>query len=128
MNFSQSRILQPLRSLLGSNPTDIGGSLPTLTLKNEKCRDIQVADLANEQGVVLFLVPKADTGMLLVFLVFRISLTPGRVWNTAGRTNRACAYRDAYSDCSSLNFNLYCLSADTSTAWAKWQTKACSLV
>jgi hypothetical protein len=41
-----------------------------LTLKNEKGEDIQVADLANEKGVVLFLVPKADTGTSLVFLVF----------------------------------------------------------
>jgi len=40
---------------------DIGDSLPTLTLKNEKSEDIQIADLASEKGVVLFLVPKADT-------------------------------------------------------------------
>lgn len=40
---------------------DIGDSLPTLTLKNEKNEDIQIADLASEKGVVLFLVPKADT-------------------------------------------------------------------
>jgi len=40
---------------------NIGGSLPTLTLKNEKNKDIQIADLASEKGVVLFLVPKADT-------------------------------------------------------------------
>lgn len=40
---------------------DIGGSLPDLTLKNEKGEDIQVANLASEKGVILFLVPKADT-------------------------------------------------------------------
>lgn len=40
---------------------DIGDSLPALTLKNEKDEDIQVADLTAAQGVVLFLVPKADT-------------------------------------------------------------------
>jgi peroxiredoxin Q/BCP len=40
---------------------DIGDSLPTLTLENEKNEDIQIADLASENGVVLFLVPKADT-------------------------------------------------------------------
>jgi len=42
-------------------PIDVGGVLPTLTLKNEKDEDIQVADLASEKGVVMFLVPKADT-------------------------------------------------------------------
>jgi thioredoxin-dependent peroxiredoxin len=40
---------------------DIGDTLPTLTLKNEKNEDIQIADLASERGVVLFLVPKVDT-------------------------------------------------------------------
>jgi len=40
---------------------DIGDVLPNLTLKNEKDEDIQVADLASERGVILFLVPKADT-------------------------------------------------------------------
>lgn len=44
-------------------PVDIGDTLPTLTLKNEKNEDIQIADLASEKGVVLFLVPKADTRM-----------------------------------------------------------------
>ncbi|KAJ2935969.1 hypothetical protein H1R20_g1125, partial [Candolleomyces eurysporus] len=40
---------------------DISASLPTLTSKNEKGEDIRITDLANEQGVVLFLVLKADT-------------------------------------------------------------------
>jgi len=43
-------------------PIDIGDSLPSLVLKNEKGEDVQVSDLATENGVVLFLVPKADTG------------------------------------------------------------------
>lgn len=42
-------------------PIDIGDALPTLTLKNEKGEDIQVAELASEKGVIIFLVPKADT-------------------------------------------------------------------
>ena len=40
---------------------DIGDSLQDLVLKTEKGEDVQVADLAAEHGVVLFLVPKADT-------------------------------------------------------------------
>jgi len=42
---------------------DIGDSLPSLVLKDEKGEDIQIADLADEKGVILFLVPKADTRM-----------------------------------------------------------------
>ena len=43
---------------------DIGCNLPDLTLKNEKGEDIQVANLASEKGIILFLVPKADTRAL----------------------------------------------------------------
>ncbi|KAF9459257.1 peroxiredoxin Q [Collybia nuda] len=81
---------------------DIGDVLPMLTLKNEKNEDIQVADLASEKGVVLFLVPKADT---------------------PGCTNQACGFRDIYPDFTSSNFDVYCLSADSPTAQTKWQTK-----
>ena len=42
-------------------PIDIGDSLPELTLKNEKGEDVEISKLAAEKGVVLFLVPKADT-------------------------------------------------------------------
>jgi peroxiredoxin Q/BCP len=40
---------------------NVGDTLPTLTLKNEKNEDIQIVDLAVEKGVILFLIPKADT-------------------------------------------------------------------
>lgn len=40
---------------------DVGDSLPSLIIKNEKGEDIDVATLALEKGVILFLVPKADT-------------------------------------------------------------------
>ena len=40
---------------------DIGDSLPSYTLKNEKGEDVDVATLAAEKGVIFFLVPKADT-------------------------------------------------------------------
>jgi hypothetical protein len=40
---------------------DIGDQLPSVTLKNEKGEDIDIAKLADDQGVVIFLVPKADT-------------------------------------------------------------------
>jgi peroxiredoxin Q/BCP len=83
---------------------DIGDSLAslTLTLKNEQDDDVDVATLTAEKGVVLFLVPKADT---------------------PGCTNQACGFRDIYPDFTSLDFDVYCLSADTSAAQLKWQTK-----
>ena len=40
---------------------DIGDSLPSVSLKNEKGEEVDVAQLAAEKGVVMFLVPKADT-------------------------------------------------------------------
>ncbi|KAF8235680.1 AhpC-TSA-domain-containing protein [Tricholoma matsutake] len=81
---------------------DIGDSLPTLTLKNEKNEDVQIADLTSEKGVVLFLVPKADT---------------------PGCTTQACGFRDIYPDFTSVDFDVYCLSADSPSAQTKWQTK-----
>lgn len=36
-------------------------TLPSLVLKNEKGEDVDTASLTAEKGVVLFLVPKADT-------------------------------------------------------------------
>jgi len=81
---------------------DIGDLLPSLVLKNEKNEDIQIENLAAEKGVVLFLVPKA---------------------NTPGCTTQACGFRDIYPDFSSLNYDVYCLSPDGPSVQANWQTK-----
>jgi len=83
-------------------PIDIGDVLPALTLKNENDEDVQIADLAAESGVVMFLVPKADT---------------------PGCTNQACGFRDVYEEFTSAGYDVYCLSADTPAAQSKWQTK-----
>ena len=42
---------------------------------------------------------------------------------TAGCTQQACGFRDIYPDFTSLNFDVYCLSADKPAAQSKWQTK-----
>ncbi|THG93259.1 hypothetical protein EW026_g7935 [Hermanssonia centrifuga] len=81
---------------------DLGDTLPSLTLKNEKGEDVEVANLAAEKGLIFFLVPKADT---------------------PGCTNQACGFRDIYPDFTSLGYDVYCLSADSPTAQTKWQTK-----
>ncbi|KAH9476121.1 Peroxiredoxin bcp1 [Psilocybe cubensis] len=82
---------------------EIGDNLPALTLQNEEGGEIKVAELAAEKGVVLFLVPKAAT---------------------PGCTNQACGFRDIYPDFTSLNYDVYCLSADSPTAQNKWKTNA----
>ncbi|KAF8637034.1 hypothetical protein AX16_010889 [Volvariella volvacea WC 439] len=83
---------------------DIGDSLPNLILKNEKDEDVQVAELASQEkgGVILFLVPKADT---------------------PGCTTQACGFRDIYPDFTSSGYQVFCLSADAPAAQNKWQTK-----
>ncbi|KAJ7600611.1 AhpC-TSA-domain-containing protein [Mycena floridula] len=80
----------------------IGDALPALVLKNEKDEDLDVATLTKEKGVVLFLVPKADT---------------------PGCTTQACGFRDSYPDFTGSGFDVYCLSADKPEAQTKWQTK-----
>ncbi|EPT04784.1 hypothetical protein FOMPIDRAFT_1027555 [Fomitopsis schrenkii] len=81
---------------------DIGDSLPSHMLKNEKGEDVDVATLTAEKGVIFFLVPKADT---------------------PGCTTQACGFRDVYPDFTASNFDVYCLSADSPAAQTKWQAK-----
>lgn len=81
---------------------DIGDPLPNLTLKNEKDEDVDVSNLAASKGVVIFLVPKADT---------------------PGCTTQACGFRDVYTEFSGLDYDVYCLSADSTNAQSKWQSK-----
>jgi len=81
---------------------NIGDRLPSLTLKNEKDEDVEVQSLAAENGLVFFLVPRADT---------------------PGCTNQACGFRDNYPEFEAVNFKVYCLSADTPAAQSKWQNK-----
>jgi hypothetical protein len=47
--------------------------------------------------------------------------------HSAGCTTQACGFRDIYPDFASLNFDVYCLSADAPAAQSKWQTKVHSL-
>jgi peroxiredoxin Q/BCP len=52
-------------------PIDIGDSLPSFTLKNEKDEDVDISTLTAEKGLVLFLVPKANTRKLHFTAVVR---------------------------------------------------------
>ncbi|OAX37599.1 AhpC-TSA-domain-containing protein [Rhizopogon vinicolor AM-OR11-026] len=83
-------------------PIDIGDILPSIILKNEKGEEVDTGSIAVEKGVVLFLVPKADT---------------------PGCTTQACGFRDIWQEFTSLNYDVYGVSADAPTAQSKWQTK-----
>ncbi|KAH9965315.1 thioredoxin-like protein [Russula dissimulans] len=83
-------------------PIDIGDSLPSYVLKNEQGEDIDVAELAEEKGVILFSIPKADT---------------------PGCTTQACGFRDIYPSFTEHDFTVYCLSHDKPEAQKKWRLK-----
>ncbi|RDX54542.1 AhpC-TSA-domain-containing protein [Lentinus brumalis] len=105
--FVDSVLAEPKRTNVRNSapalePINVGDTLPSYIVKNEKDEDVDVATLAAEKGVILFLVPKADT---------------------PGCTQQACGFRDIYPDFASLNFDVYCLSADKPAAQSKWQTK-----
>lgn len=54
-------------------PIDIGGTLPSYILKNEEGEDIDIANLAEEKGVVIFSIPKADTCTCFVRIIPQVS-------------------------------------------------------
>ncbi|KAL4063867.1 thioredoxin-like protein [Scleroderma yunnanense] len=81
---------------------DVGDTIPSVTLKNEQGEDVETSVLVADRGVVLFLVPKADT---------------------PGCTTQACGFRDNFQEFTALNYDVYCVSADSPAAQTKWQTK-----
>lgn len=81
---------------------DLGDMIPSVTLKNENGEDVETSGLVTQRGVVLFLVPKADT---------------------PGCTTQACGFRDSFQEFTALDYDVYCLSADSPAAQTKWQTK-----
>ncbi|TRM59062.1 thioredoxin-like protein, partial [Schizophyllum amplum] len=84
-------------------PIDIGGNLPSLTLKNEKDEDVDVGASPHKKGSCYFWSPR------------RIRVT--------GCTTQACGFRDVYPDFEKEDFQVYCVSADKPAAQAKWQAK-----
>jgi hypothetical protein len=90
---------------------DIGDSLPSVSLKNEKGEEVDVAQLAAEKGVVMFLVPKADTR--------RCSGTPvveKRTILTVAASQRAARLRRVVSE---IAFRITRLLASMCTASAR---------
>jgi peroxiredoxin Q/BCP len=54
-------------------PVEVGEKLPSFVLKNEKDEDVDVSTLTGEKGLVLFLVPKADTRASLQVTHYSVS-------------------------------------------------------
>lgn len=57
----------------GLKPIDIGDTLPTLVLRNEKDEEFDVSSAVKTKGAIIFLVPKVNTGELVVF---NLSVSP----------------------------------------------------
>ncbi|KAF8603059.1 AhpC-TSA-domain-containing protein [Ceratobasidium sp. AG-I] len=85
-----------------SKELQVGDVLPSITLSNNSGTEVEIGSLAKEQGVILFLVPKA---------------------NTPGCTTQACGFRDIYQDFTGLEYAVYCVSADSAKVQTSWQTK-----
>jgi len=98
----EAQVVAEAEELSAPNDIDLGEILPSLVIQNEKGEDVDTTSLTVDKGVVLFLVPKADT---------------------PGCTTQACGFRDVWQEFGALNYDVYCLSADSPTAQTKWQTK-----
>lgn len=60
-------IVQPVvteENPAGLKPIDIGDTLPTLVLRNEKDEEFDVSTVVKTKGAIIFLVPKVNTGKL----------------------------------------------------------------
>ena len=93
-------------------------------MKNEKDEEVNVQNLVSDSGLVLFLVPKADTRVYTFYPSLKLKLNLKLFLIViAGCTQQACGFRDIYPDFQAVNYKVYCLSADSPTAQTKWQTK-----
>ncbi|EUC62826.1 antioxidant, AhpC/TSA family protein [Rhizoctonia solani AG-3 Rhs1AP] len=80
----------------------IGDVLPSFTLLNQSGENVELGSLAKEKGVVIFVIPKA---------------------NTPGCTTQACGFRDNYQYFTELGYVVYCLSHDSPKVQTSWQSK-----
>ncbi|GAA5961476.1 hypothetical protein JCM21900_004020, partial [Sporobolomyces salmonicolor] len=82
----------------------VGDIVEDITLKNAKedDKDISLAELYNESGLVIFSYPKA---------------------NTPGCTTQACGFRDAHASITALGYEVYGLSRDKPSAQSSWKSK-----
>ncbi|KAG8824251.1 hypothetical protein FRC17_009139 [Serendipita sp. 399] len=86
----------------GAKPLAIGSALPQIVLKNEKGDNVDVSALASQNGVVIFVAPKADT---------------------PGCNKQSCHFRDSTAEFTKLGYDVYGLTGDSPAALTKWKTK-----
>ncbi|GAA6039452.1 hypothetical protein JCM8097_009554 [Rhodosporidiobolus ruineniae] len=101
----------------------IGDVVEDVKLQNEDDKEVSLAELYNEQGLVIFSYPKANTpGAVLLhvqaccFLTFSSS-------TGSGCTTQACNFRDTSSAFSQHSFTVLGLSRDKPTAQMSWKSK-----
>lgn len=80
----------------------VGDTLPSVTLKNEEDKEVNVSELTKATGIVLFAYPKA---------------------NTPGCTTQACTFRDEYAEFKKKGYEIYGISADPPKSQMNWKTK-----
>jgi len=101
----------------------VGDKLPDWSFENEKGEMVEIAKLAGEQGLVLFLVPKADTRKFLLYRLRSHAVDQICYLLLAGCNTQACGFRDSFPDFEKYGYAVYALSNDKSTAQSKWQSK-----
>ena len=82
---------------VGDNVSAVAAELTT-----EDGRQVTLAELTKDTGIVIFMYPKA---------------------NTSGCTKQACAFRDGYQDIRALGYGVYGLSFDSPTSQGNWKEK-----
>lgn len=80
----------------------VGDDFPAMKLLADDGKEVDLGAVLKEQGLVLFMYPKA---------------------NTPGCTKQACGFRENTAELSSAGFAVYGMSADTPAAQTSWKTK-----
>ncbi|DAZ93356.1 TPA: hypothetical protein N0F65_011882 [Lagenidium giganteum] len=73
-----------------------------VVLLNQESKEVKFSDIYKDQGVVIFMYPRA---------------------NTPGCTKQACGFRDHVQEIKDAGFGVYGLSADSPKSLANWKTK-----
>lgn len=88
----------------GASKLAIGDNVSSVTatlLTNEE-KEVTLAELTKDKGLVIFMYPKANTG---------------------GCTKQACGFRDNYGDIVDAGFEVYGMSFDNPKPQTNWKTK-----
>ena len=80
----------------------VGDTIPDVKLVNQQGSEVSLEDLVKENGIIIFMYPKA---------------------NTPGCTKQACGFRDDIEKIEKAGFKVYGLSADSPKSQTTWKNK-----